>query len=228
MEEAIRQALENDGNFWDGGMAKVYNAVAMDYLYADVNQLLMFVGNHDMDRFADVVKDGDIRRVKIGHALVATMRGIPQIFAGDEYGMRSSDRSLGHSTLRMPLPSADTLTAEQKDLYDYVSRLYQWRKSEKVLHTGRTMHFLDRGNTYAFFRYNGDEAVFVFANAAEEPREVPLDHYAEILNQYNPQGINPLTGEKVNLSEPQKVDGLSTLVVKLNNAPTPAMKKMRR
>ena len=216
VEEAIRQALENDGNFWDGGMAKVYNAVAMDYLYADVNQLLMFVGNHDMDRFADVVKDGDLRRVKIGHALVATMRGIPQIFAGDEYGMRSSDRSLGHSTLRMPLPQRDTLAREQQELYEYVSRLYQWRKSEPVLHTGRTMHFLDRGNTYAFFRYNEREAVFVFVNASEESKTIPTAHYAEILSRYKPIGRNVLTGSPVDmLRSDLTAEPLSTLIVKI-------------
>ena len=215
VEEAIRQALENDGNYWGGGLTRIYDAVAMDYLYADVNQLLLFVGNHDMDRFADAVKDGDLRRVKMGHALVATMRGIPQIFAGDEYAMRSSDRSLGHSTLRMPLPLKDTLNSVQRDIYDYVSRLYTWRKAEPVLHTGRTMHFIGRDNTYAFFRYNDREAVFVFANAAEEKRDIPVEHYAEILSRYNPVGTDVLTGRQVSLSGRLTAAPVSTLIVKL-------------
>ena len=215
VEEAIRQALENDGNYWGGGLTRIYDAVAMDYLYADVNQLLLFVGNHDMDRFADAVKDGDLRRVKMGHALVATMRGIPQIFAGDEYAMRSSDRSLGHSTLRMPLPLKDTLNSVQRDIYDYVSRLYTWRKAEPVLHTGSTMHFIGRDNTYAFFRYNDKEAVFVFANAAEEKRDIPVEHYAEILSRYNPVGTDVLTGRQVSLSGRLTAAPVSTLIVKL-------------
>ncbi len=217
VEEAIRQALENDGNYWGGGLTKVYDAVAMDYLYADVNQLLMFVGNHDMDRFADVVKDGDIRRVKMGHALVATMRGIPQIFAGDEYAMRSSDRSLGHSTLRMPLPQRDTLNAVQRDVYNYISTLYTWRKSEPVLHTGRTMHFIDRSNTYVFFRYDDNEAVFVFANGAEENRTIPTDHYAEILTKYSPVGVDVMTGKTIDLRRTDITAlPLTTLIVKLH------------
>jgi len=216
VEEAIRQALENDGNFWGGGLTRIYDAVAMDYLYADVNQLLLFVGNHDMDRFADVVKDGDLRRVRMGHALVATMRGIPQIFAGDEYAMRSSDRSLGHSTLRMPLPDKDTLNSMQRGMFDYVSRLYTWRKNEPVLHTGRTMHFIGRDNTYAFFRYNDSEAVFVFANAAEENRPIPVEHYAEILSHYNMIGTDVFTGKPVNLSRRLTASPLSTLIVKLH------------
>lgn len=216
VEEAIRQALENDGNYWGGGMTKVYDAVAMDYLYADVNQLLLFVGNHDMDRFADVVKDNDLRRVRLGHTLVATLRGIPQIFAGDEYGMRSSDMSQGHSTLRMPLPKADTLPEVQRQLYDYVSRIYRWRQTERLIHTGKTMHFLDRGNTYAFFRYDEQGAVFVFVNGTEQTKTIPTDHYAELLNRYNPVGHEVLTGEPVDLGRSDlTIEPLGSLVVKL-------------
>ncbi len=216
VEEAIRQALENDGNYWGGGLTKVYDAVAMDYLYADVNRLFTFLGNHDMDRFADVVKDKSLDRVKIGMVLLATMRGIPQLLYGEEYNMHSSDMSLGHSTLRMPLPTENELTAEMRYMYDFVSRLFTWRKTEKVIHTGKTMHFLDRNNTYAFFRYNDDEAVFVFTNAAEQVREIPTAHYQEILSRYNTVGEDVLTGEKVDLSKNNLIAApLSTMIVKL-------------
>ena len=74
VEEAIRQALENDGQGWGNGLTRVYDAVAMDYLYADVHNIMIMLGNHDMDRIADVVKDGDLRRVKLANVLLATMR----------------------------------------------------------------------------------------------------------------------------------------------------------
>lgn len=216
VEESIRQALENDGKEWGAGLTRVYDAVAQDYLYADVNKLFMFLGNHDMDRFADIVKDHDPRRVKLGYVLLATMRGIPQVFAGDEYAMRSSDRSMGHSTLRMPLPLGKDVTSEQQEMFDFQSRLFQWRKGEPVIHTGRTMHFLGRDNTYAFFRYNESEAVFVFVNGSEDERTIPTAHYAEILNKYNPAGKDIISGEKIDLSRKDiSVAPLSALVVKL-------------
>ncbi|MGM9810811.1 MAG: alpha-amylase family glycosyl hydrolase [Paludibacteraceae bacterium] len=216
VEESIRQALETDGKEWGTGMARVYDAMAQDYLYADVNKLFMFLGNHDMDRFADIVKDNDLRRVKLGYVLLATMRGIPQVFAGDEYAMRSADRSIGHSALRMPLPLGKDVTPEQQEMFDFQSRLFQWRKGEPVIHTGRTMHFLGRDNTYAFFRYNESEAVFVFVNASEEERTVPTAHYAEILGKYNPVGKEILSGEEIDLSRKDiTVAPLSALVVKL-------------
>lgn len=219
VEEAIRQALENDGNYWGGGLTKVYDALTMDYMYADVNKLLMFLGNHDMARITDVVKDKDPRRVKLGYVLLATMRGIPQVLYGDEYAMTSANKEdVGnHSYLRAPLPQGDEVTAKMQDMYDFQSKLFQWRKNEPVLHWGKTMHFLSRNNTYAFFRYNEKEAVFVFANGAEEARTIPTDTYAEILSKYNAVGVNPMTGEKVDLNRKDlQVPALGTMIVKLN------------
>ena len=216
VEEAIRQALEKNDNSWGAGLTKVYDAVSMDYLYADVNKLFTFLGNHDMARFADIVKDRDLRRVRLGYVLLATMRGIPQVFYGDEYAMTAPEDPNSHSHLRMPLPLGDQVTKEQQEMYDFQSALFQWRKKETVLHTGRTMHFLSRDNTYGFFRYNENEAVFVFANAAEEARTIPTANYKEITSKYNTVGVNPLTGETIDLSKTDiTVPALSTLIVKL-------------
>ena len=218
-EEAIRQALENDGEGWGNGLVRVYDALTMDYMYADVNKLFTFLGNHDMSRIRDAVMDKDINRVKLAYVLLATMRGIPQVLYGDEYAMTSANEEdpNSHSYLRMPLPQGAEVTAEMQDMYEFQSKLFNWRKEEPVLHTGRTMHFISRDNTYAFFRYNEKEAVFVFANAAKEPRLIPVKHYAEILGNYNPVGFNPLTGEQIDLSDEIKIDGLSTLIVKLES-----------
>ena len=217
VEEAIRQALENDGSGWGNGLTRVYDAMTMDYMYADVNKLLTFLGNHDMSRITDAVKDKDPRRVKLAYVLLATMRGIPQVLYGDEYAMTSAcpDPS-NHSYLRAPLPQGDQVTPAMQEMYDFQSRLFNWRKDEKVLHFGRTMHFIGRNNTYAYFRYNENEAVFVFANAAEEPRRIPTETYAEILSKYNAVGFSPLTGEVIDLNRKDiEVPGLSTVVVKL-------------
>ena len=217
VEEAIRQALENDGTGWGNGLTRVYDAMTMDYMYADVNKLLTFLGNHDMARITDIVKDKDPRRVKLAYVLLATMRGIPQLLYGDEYAMTADGDPNSHSLLRMPLPLGDAVTPQMQDMFDFQSKLFQWRKKEPVLHFGKTMHFIGgRDNTYAFFRYNDKEAVFVFANAAMEARRIPTKTYAEILGNYNAVGFNPLNGELVDLNRTDiEVPALSTVIVKL-------------
>lgn len=217
VEEAIRQALENDGTGWGNGLTRVYDAMTLDYMYADVNKLLTFLGNHDMARITDIVKDKDPRRVKLAYVLLATMRGIPQLLYGDEYAMTADGDPNSHSLLRMPLPLGDAVTPQMQDMFDFQSKLFQWRKKEPVLHFGKTMHFIGgRDNTYAFFRYNDKEAVFVFANAAMEARRIPTKTYAEILGNYNAVGFNPLNGELVDLNRKDiEVPALSTVIVKL-------------
>ena len=217
-QEALRQALENDGNYWGGGLTKVYDALTLDYLYADVNNLLTFVGNHDMSRIANAVKDNNPERVKIATALMATMRGIPQIFYGDEYGMAVKDpaQASNHSLLRAPLPLGDQVSPEQQAMFDWQSKLFNFRKNTPVLHKGRTMHFLSRDNTYSFFRYTDEEAVFVCANASDEERTIHPRHFDELLAQYKPVGKDLFTGDLIDLSQDElKLKPLTVIIVRL-------------
>lgn len=67
-----------------------------DYLDDDsnANQLLNFIGNHDMGRFAHMVNNSSfnysqkqqIKRNLLAHAMMYFMRGVPIIYYGDEQG----------------------------------------------------------------------------------------------------------------------------------------------
>lgn len=217
VEEAIRQALENDGNYWGGGLTKVYEAVAMDYLYPNVNNLLIFMGNHDMDHIADCVKDNNLRRVELATVMIATMRGIPQLFAGDEFGQRSADLSKGHSGLRQMIPAdMSGLRVDQQDLLYLTKTLFNWRKTEPLIHNGKTMHFITRDNTYAYFRYDDNGAVFVYLNASEETRTIPWDTYSEILWKYKSIGHEVTTGMEVDATKPFPIAGLTPIIIKFD------------
>ncbi|HCS87327.1 MAG TPA: alpha-amylase, partial [Bacteroidales bacterium] len=213
--EAIRQALGGNDNGWGGGLTRVYDAISQDYLYADVNNLLVFLGNHDMDHIADVVLDNDLRRVKLAITMAATMRGILQLYTGDEFGQRSKDLSMGHSGLRQPLVPESKLTPEQADLLNYHRQLLQFRHNEPVLHNGKTMHFIGRDNTYAYFRYTEEGAVFVFLNASEQERSIPWEHYAEMLVRYNPVGKEIFTQSAISVQDEYIVQPISSVVIKL-------------
>lgn len=97
-------------------------------------------------------------------------------------------------------------------LFDYVSRLFNWRKTAEVIHTGRTLHFITRDNTYAFFRYNDSKAVFVFINNSEEEKTIPWSYYSEISEGLK-EGIDVLTGTTVTIDDSTKVAPETALVV---------------
>lgn len=222
LQEAVCRALPTDSLRWGEGMTRVYDCLSHDFAYHDLSKMMIFAGNHDTDRIGDVVRKNP-DRLKIVMALMATMRGIPQIFAGDEMMFTSKDLSQGHGGLRIDFPGgwegdaenwfeAEGRPALQADLHDYAQRLFNWRKDKEVIHNGRTMHFLSRDNTYAYFRYDDTDAVFVFVNNSRGRKNVPWSHYAEIAQGLH-DGRDVMTGEAVEVNDSTIVAARGVLIV---------------
>lgn len=207
LHDAIRMAMTESGNSgWGQGMTRIYDVVSHDFVYHDMQNMMIMAANHDTDRIADVC-EGDVRLMKIVHTLLCTMRGMPQMLYGDELMFRSTDRSKGHPTLRVDFPggwegdAVNLFDTEQhegdaKELFDYTRHLMNWRKSKEVIHTGKTLHFIDRDNTYAFFRYNDTDVVFVYVNNSNDEKVVPWSRYKEITSTLG-EGRDVITGESV-------------------------------
>ncbi len=222
LQEALCRALPTDSLRWGEGMTRVYDCLSHDFVYQDVNNLLIFAANHDTERIGDVLRRNP-DRLKLSMAMLATMRGIPQIFAGDEMMFTSKDLSQGHGGLRVDFPGgwqgdAKNLfdpagrTGLDKELFDYTQRLFQWRKRTPVLHTGRTMHFLSRDNTYAYFRYDDETVVFVFINNSRGRKQVPWSHYTELAAGLK-EGRNVLTDETMTVDDRTTVGPRQALIV---------------
>ena len=235
LHDALRAGLNEDWGGWDQGMVRVYDVLSHDFVYHDLSNMMIFPGNHDTDRLGDVLRKNP-NRVKIAMAMMATMRGYPQIFAGDELMFTSCDLSMGHGGLRVDFPggwpgdkmnlftdegrrNADRNTdglsvpkGQAADLYDYVSHLFQWRKTKDVIHNGKTKHFITRDNTYGYFRYNDTDVVFVYVNNSSEPKYVPWTYYSEISDGLK-GGVNVVTGEPFEVSDSTVVDPQSVLIV---------------
>ena len=223
LHDAMRAAMTEAGSnvAWGQGMTRVYDVLSHDFVYHDLSNMMIMAANHDTDRIGDVC-EGDSRKMKIVHTLLATLRGMPQILYGDELMFRSTDRSKGHPTLRVDFPGGwdgDAVnlfdkaqhSGAQKDVYDYTRAIMNWRKTKDVIHSGKTMHFIDRDNTYAYFRYDDNDVVFVFINNTDSVREIPWARYAEIAEGLT-EGRDVITGEIVTMSG-AKVAPMSALVV---------------
>ena len=235
LHDALRAGLNDDWGGWGQGMVRVYDVLSHDFLYQDLSNMMIFPGNHDTDRLGDVLRKNP-KRVKIAMAMMATMRGYPQIFAGDELMFTSCDLSMGHGGLRVDFPGGwpgdemNLFTAEGRanatkntdgltvpkgqaaDLFNYVSHLFQWRKTKDVIHNGKTMHFITRDNTYGYFRYNDTDVVFVYVNNSLEPKNVPWTYYSEISEGLT-GGVDVVTGQPFEVSDATVVAPQSVLIV---------------
>ena len=222
LQAAVNAALCENQASWDGGMVRVYRALSHDATYHDVSNMMIFLSNHDHYRVADSWHQ-DPGKMKIAYTLLATVRGIPQLFYGDEMMFATGKDYKSDGELRMDFPGGwrgdpvDLFSEEGRkgtdaELHDYARRLFRWRKGKQVIHDGKTMHFLSRDNTYAFFRYDDDEKVFVFINNSLEEKTVPWSSYAG-MNDSLSSGTDVLTGEAVTVSDSTVVPPVSALVV---------------
>ena len=238
LESAIKTALCEDYVNWDEGMTRIYTVIAQDFAYKDLSHMMTFFANHDHARTGDVLRE-DPARMKLAITLLATLRGIPQLYYGDEMMfLERKDVPSHDGAKRIDFPGGwedDTIDLFDKagrldapykynyaaDLHDYTAAIFNWRKGNKAVQDGKTLHFLSRANvgasnitdnTYAFFRYTDSDAVFVYINNTFEPRALDWNHYREFV-EGPVTGRNVITGESVTLQNGLTVDPKSALVV---------------
>ena len=237
LHDAMRAGLAEDNPGWGQGMTRVYDVLSHDFVYHDLSKMLIFPGNHDTARLGDVLGKNPAK-VKLAMAMMATMRGIPQIFAGDELMFVSDNlRDAGdHGGLRVDFPggwkgdAVDLFTEEGRkaqthntdglevpqgqaaEMFDYVSRLFQWRKTKDVIHNGKTLHFMTRDNTYGYFRHDEYDVVFVYINNSQQPKNIPWSYYSEISEGLK-DGVDVITGEPCEISDATVVPPCTALIV---------------
>ena len=211
---------------WDKGMIKIYNSFGNDFLYPDINNILVFFENHDTERFNEMFK-GDVRYYKMAMSLIATVRGIPQIYYGSEIGMQGDKNKGGDADIRRDFPGGwksdsqnafnpETQTLEQKQFHDYTQKLLTWRKGKEVIHTGKTKHYMPKEKVYVYFRYNKNEKVMVVINNNEKDQTFDLNRFAESLDGVS-KGKDVITGKEISISTQNKItiSGKSSLILEL-------------
>ena len=215
---------ENDAD-WGSGMIRAYENFTNDFLYADTNNLLVFMGNHDTERFHEIY-DQDLEAYKLALTLIATTRGIPQIYYGDEIGMRG-EKGKGDGDIRRDFPGGwpgdrqnaftkEGRTHQQEAYHSFTKKVLNYRKDAQVLHTGRLLHYLPENNVYVYFRINKDQRVMVVLNNSRHPQQLNLERFAEGLGKAT-TAEDVLSGRSVDLQAALKVEGKTPMILELKN-----------
>jgi neopullulanase len=182
------------------GLAEV---LGDDWLYPHPERLVTFLGNHDTARFLSQpgVTTADL---KLAFALLATMRGMPQIYAGDEIAMRGGADPDNRHDFPGGFPgdaqdafSAASRTPEQAEVHDWVASLFRFRREHPGLATGEQQDILVDPTAFVFVRTadvhqgcgGGGEHYVIAVNNAEEARSLTLQ-----LEHTALEGCTRLTG----------------------------------
>ncbi|GAB2691742.1 glycoside hydrolase family 13 protein [Mucilaginibacter koreensis] len=220
IKDAIFEAL-NGKPGWTDGVNRLYAVLAQDFLYKDATQNVIFLDNHDMSRFLSVVGE-DFEKYKSGFALLLTLRGIPQMYYGDEILMKNYSNPDG--LVREDFPGGwagdknNKFTAagrnkKENEAFDYVRKLANYRKNTPALQTGKLMQYIPENNVYVYFRYDKQKTVMVVYNSNEKETTVGTERYKERIANMK-KATNVISGETVDLSS-LTLKGKSTLVLEL-------------
>lgn len=188
----LNSALDEESNDWDRGLARIYDYLSQDAVYADPMHLLTFLSNHDTDRFArNETLAGRPARYRQALTLLLTLRGIPQLYYGDELAM-AANKSRGDGALRQNFPggfagdrinalTGEGLTPLMRETHDLTRTLLHWRKGNEVIARGELTQYAVRGGVYVYTRRLGDKWVTVVLNGTDAPVCMDLTPYRTVL-----------------------------------------------
>ena len=164
-------------------VGRIADVLRHDTLYLHPERLVTFFANHDVPRFASEEGSSPAKH-KLAFGLAITLRGIPQIYYGDEIGMPGG----GDPDNRRDFPggwigdSNDAFvqsgrTRAQQEIFSYVQALLGVRREHEALRAGRLWHLASDESSYVFLRESEEEQITVAFNNSDKPRElrIPLN-----------------------------------------------------
>ncbi|MGL5563273.1 MAG: alpha-amylase family glycosyl hydrolase, partial [Tannerellaceae bacterium] len=222
--DVMNKAFDEELN-WGTGMNRIYDYLSQDVVYTNPLELLIFLGNHDTSRFMKNESEAaDYNRFAQAYAFLLTMRGIPQLYYGDEIGM-FADKKDGDGGLRADFPggwsddakrafSATDRTDLQNKYHAYLKNLLDWRKGNEVIAKGSLKHFAPNNGVYAYERRLGDKSVVVFLNGSDEAKTIDLAYYNEIIPA---KQANDIIGNKtIDLTTNLTLDSKGVCILEFN------------
>ena len=221
LQKALVQGLMSDEK-WDSGIGDIYRVLANDYQYGDPYNLLVFAGNHDMQRiYSQLSENMDL--YKIAMSFILTTRGIPQIYYGAEIAMTSTR---DHGELRKDFPggwagdkidafNGIRLSGEQREAQNFMRDLLNWRKSSSAIGKGSLVHYPVKNGVYVYFRLYENDLVMVMMNNNKRSIRIDPGHFNEVLAEKN-QGISVLDNREYDLTSKINLPGKTALILEIN------------
>ncbi len=222
LQAAISEGLNSKENNWGKGLSKISEVISSDLIYPDPYNLVIFLDNHDMSRFNTQVGENS-NLFKMGLGMIATLRGIPQIYYGTELAY-SNPNSTEHGEIRKDFYGGwkgdnkdailqKNLSSLEKESQDFVKKLLNWRKTASAIHDGKMLHFVPENNVYVYFRYNLEQKVMVLVNKNEKATKMDWARFKEILPKGS-KALDIMTGEKIDF-ENYLVPGMRTSILEI-------------
>ena len=176
-------------------MTALAGVLRQDALYPHPERLIPFEGNHDTTRFLTEA-GGSVPKLKLALGLLVTLRGMPQIYSGDEIAMAGGEdpdnRHDFPGGFQGDAHNAFTKagrTATEEEVFNWTSGLLALRSAHRALQTGIEQNLFADADVFAFVRAtdaagctadHSTERLLIVVNKAvqSKPADLPLEDTA--------------------------------------------------
>lgn len=182
LNSAIRDVVNHGAS-----ARKIENVLRQDRLYPHPEDLVTFIGNHDMKRFMTDAGNSP-EKLKLAFSLLATLRGIPQLYYGDELGLSGGDDPDNRHDFPGGFPSdkqdafnALGRTPQEQEVFLHLQGLLKLRRDHQALREGKLYTLFSDDQTIAYVReYTklGDtlpsDRLLMVMNNSDKTREISI------------------------------------------------------
>ena len=222
LQYAINDAL-NQKPGWNDGIQRVYQVLGQDYLYEDPSRNVVFLDNHDMDRYLSVIGE-DLQKYRMGLTMLLTTRGIPQLYYGTEILMKNF-KNPSDAEVRRDFPGGFPGDPENKFLasgrnqaeneaFDFVKKLANYRKNTPAMHQGMLMQYTPTDGVYVYFRYDDQKTIMVVVNSNEQPYTLKTSRFVERIGK-STKALDVLAEKTLDIAESISLAARSAYVLEL-------------
>jgi glycosidase len=222
LQDAFQVMFNEDEMGWNKGMIHAYENFTNDFLYPDINNILVFLGNHDITRINTYLQD-DLKKYKLALTLLLTTRGIPQLYYGDEIGMLGNKEKNGDGDLRKDFPGGwandqqnaftqNGRDAKQNAYHSFTKKLLHFRQKKPVLHTGKLLQFVPKNNVYVYFRYNESDSVMIVINNSNKEQALNWQYFSEGL-QGKKVGKDIISNQSISFDKPGFIKAKTSFII---------------
>jgi glycosidase len=162
-------------------VSEFHRDIGFDYILKDPLMLTVFMDNHDMGRFFTDTKE-NISLYLNAFTFIYGLRGIPQLFYGDEIGMTGGHDPENRNefpggfsyTPRSAFLEA-TRTDRENLLFNQFKSWNKIRKDLPGLFTAPMKHLIIENKIYAATRQNQNTILLVLYNSTPDKQQIPVE-----------------------------------------------------
>lgn len=161
-------------------MQRLSDVLAQDRLYTNPAVLVTFLGNHDTTRFMSE-PGSTSKKLLLAFSFLLTMRGIPQIYYGDEIGTPGQSDPDNRRDFPGGFPgdrrdgfTESGRTKKERKIFTRVRNLLQLRAARPALRTGEMRVLEASEDTFAFLRESGGDRILVALNKSGRPARLDI------------------------------------------------------